>query len=40
MEGNDAKGWEYLKALPLPRRVRKKLMRSKAWVVNLYGAEA
>ena len=33
----DKEGWEYLKALPVSRRVRKKLLRSKAWVVNLYG---
>ena len=37
VEANDKKGWEYLKALPVNRRVRKKMMRSKAWVVNLYG---
>ena len=37
MEANDEKGWEYLKALPVNRRVRKKMMRSKAWVVNLHG---
>ena len=36
---NDKEGWEYLKALPLPRRVRKKLMRSRAWIVNLYGGK-
>ena len=37
VEVNDKAGWEYLKALPVNRRVRKKLMRSRAWVVNLYG---
>ncbi|CAE7777630.1 GIP [Symbiodinium sp. KB8] len=39
VEVNDRKGWEYLKALPLNRRLRKRLMRSKAWVVNLYGGK-
>ncbi|OLP76435.1 hypothetical protein AK812_SmicGene43633 [Symbiodinium microadriaticum] len=39
VEANDQKGWEYLKALPLNRRLRKRLMRSKAWVVNLYGGK-
>eukprot|EP00439_Symbiodinium_sp_Y106_P050510 s3369_g6.t1 len=37
MEVNDQKGWEYFKQLPLCRRFRKRLMRSKAWVLNLYG---
>ena len=37
VEANDEKGWEYLKALPVNRRVRKKMMRSKVWVVNLHG---
>ena len=32
-----AKGWEYLKGWPVSRRIRKRLWRSKAWVVNLYG---
>ena len=39
VEANDAKGWEYLKSLPVSRRIRKKLLRSKAWVVNLYGGK-
>ena len=29
-------GWEYLKLLPLPRRVRKRLFRSETWVLNLF----
>ena len=37
VEVDEAKGWEYLKGLPVSRRIRKRLWRSKAWVVNLYG---
>ncbi|CAE7777535.1 RE1 [Symbiodinium sp. CCMP2592] len=37
VEANDKDGWEYLKALPVSRRIRKKLLRSRAWVLNLYG---
>ena len=29
-------GWEYLKLLPLPRRVRKRLHKSGTWVLNLF----
>ena len=29
-------GWEYLKLLPLPRRVRKRLYRSESWVLNMF----
>ena len=29
-------GWEYLKLLPLPRRVRKRLYRSDSWVLNMF----
>ena len=36
---NDQKGWEYLKQLPLCRRLRKRLMRSRAWILNLYGGK-
>ncbi|CAE6958294.1 RE1 [Symbiodinium sp. CCMP2592] len=39
VEANDKSGWEYLKGLPVSRRIRKKLMRSKAWVLNLYGGK-
>ena len=37
VEVDEAKGWEYLKGWPVSRRIRKRLWRSKAWVVNLYG---
>ncbi|CAE7208121.1 GIP [Symbiodinium sp. CCMP2592] len=37
VQGDDKEGWEYLKALPVSRRIRKKLLRSRAWVLNLYG---
>ena len=29
-------GWEYMKLLPLPRRVRKRLYKSETWVLNLF----
>ena len=32
-------GWEYLKKLPMPRRMRKRLFKSDVWVVNLYGGK-
>ena len=34
---DDKSGWEYLKQLPLSRRLRKRLMKSRAWIVNMYG---
>ena len=36
VEVNDRSGWEYLKELPLSRRLRKRLLRSRAWVLNLF----
>ncbi|CAE7800726.1 GIP [Symbiodinium sp. CCMP2592] len=39
VEVTDEKGWEYLKSLPLCRRLRKRLMRSKAWILNMYGGK-
>ena len=32
-------GWEYLKKLPLPRRMRKRMLRSQAWVLNLFAGK-
>ena len=32
-------GWEYLKLLPLPRRVRKRLFKSNNWVLNMFAGE-
>ena len=33
-------GWAYLKSLPLPRRLRKALLRSRSWTVHLYAGES
>ena len=32
-------GWEYLKKLPMPRRMRKRLFKSDVWIVNVYGGK-
>ena len=29
-------GWEYLKMLPVPRRMRKRLYKSRAWILNMF----
>ncbi|CAE7257247.1 RE1, partial [Symbiodinium sp. CCMP2592] len=29
-------GWDYLKLLPVPRRMRKRLLRSSCWVLNMF----
>ena len=29
-------GWEYLKMLPVPRRVRKRLFKSRTWILNMF----
>ena len=34
------KGWEYLKAFPLPRRTRKRLWAAEDWCVNLFSGPA
>ncbi|CAE7308079.1 RE1, partial [Symbiodinium sp. KB8] len=39
VEVNDKSGWEYLKELPLSRRLRKRLLRSRAWVLNLFSGK-
>ena len=39
VEIDDKNGWEYLKQLPLCRRLRQRLMRSRAWILNTYGGE-
>ena len=30
-------GWELLKRLPLPRRMRKRLFKSTTWILNMFG---
>ncbi|CAE7245139.1 RE2 [Symbiodinium sp. CCMP2592] len=32
-------GWNYLKLLPLPRRMRKRLHKSSCWVLNMFAGE-
>ena len=39
VEVSDQKGWEYLKQLPLCRGILGRLMRSRAWILNLYGGK-
>ena len=39
VEVTDKSGWEYLKELPLSRRLRKRLLRSRAWVLNLFSGK-
>ena len=36
----DKSGWENLKALPMPRRTRKRLHKSDVWIVNLFGGSS
>ena len=33
-------GCEYLKALPMPRRTRKRLHKSDVWILNLFGGSS
>ena len=35
LELNLAKGWDYLKALPLPRRVKKSFLQAPEWILHL-----
>ena len=35
VELNLAKGWDYLKALPLPRRVKKSFLQAPEWILHL-----
>ena len=32
-------GWEHLKLLPLPRRMRKRLFKSSCWVLNMFAGD-
>ena len=32
---SDKAGWEYLKTLPRPRKMRKRLYKSRNWILNL-----
>ena len=39
LEFTEEAGWNYMKDLPLTRRERRKLLRSKRWVVNLFSGK-
>ena len=39
MQTGGRHGWNYLKKLPMPRRMRKRLFKSDVWVVNMYGGK-
>ena len=40
MELTDKAGWELLKTLPLPRGARKRLYKSRHWMLNLYSGSS
>ena len=39
IETSSTAGWNYLKLLPLPRRMRKRLHKSSCWVLNMFAGE-
>ncbi|CAE6936887.1 GIP [Symbiodinium sp. CCMP2592] len=39
LDASPGAGWDYLKLLPLPRRMRKRLFKSSCWVLNMFAGE-